>query len=238
MSEIDVQQTLLLLLKEVTGNSAGQASQAAGPVVESGTVAAPPSQRAAQPSQIAGQLDQLQGLVQGQAQAIQGIPQAVWQGMATESGGGVGSMFANVGKAIYKSGLGLSPLFSGLMKLFGGGGGQPEPPPLIKYRLPDPVHLSGGFSESSGGYVWPVHYGQGDRPRLAPVPEFAPGSGSQAAWPEPASAPAPAASTQQITIQVQAMDSRSFLDHSEEIARAVREAMLNSHALNDVVQEL
>jgi hypothetical protein len=38
-------------------------------------------------------------------------------------------------------------------------------------------------------------------------------------------------------VQVQAMDSRSFLDHSDEIARAVREAMLNAHALNDVVNE-
>ena len=42
----------------------------------------------------------------------------------------------------------------------------------------------------------------------------------------------------QITIQVQAMDSRSFLDHRDEIAQAVREAMLNSHSLNDVVSEL
>ena len=42
----------------------------------------------------------------------------------------------------------------------------------------------------------------------------------------------------QVTVQVQAMDSRSFLDHSEEIARAVRQAMLNSHGINDVVTEL
>jgi len=41
-----------------------------------------------------------------------------------------------------------------------------------------------------------------------------------------------------VTVQVQAMDSRSFLDHSAEIARAVREAMLNMHSLNDVVSEL
>src|SRR5579883_2715772 len=38
--------------------------------------------------------------------------------------------------------------------------------------------------------------------------------------------------TPQVTIQVQAMDSRSFLDHSQEIAQAVREAMLNMHPLN------
>jgi hypothetical protein len=42
----------------------------------------------------------------------------------------------------------------------------------------------------------------------------------------------------QVTVQVNAMDSRSFLDHSAEIARAVREAMLSAHGLNDVVNEL
>lgn len=41
-----------------------------------------------------------------------------------------------------------------------------------------------------------------------------------------------------VTIQVQAMDSRSFLDHSAEIAQAVREAMLNMHSLNDVVSDI
>ncbi|MCL5746621.1 MAG: hypothetical protein M1541_22270 [Acidobacteria bacterium] len=44
--------------------------------------------------------------------------------------------------------------------------------------------------------------------------------------------------TPQITVQVQAMDSRSFLDHSEDIARAVRQAMLSSHGINDVITEL
>jgi hypothetical protein len=34
------------------------------------------------------------------------------------------------------------------------------------------------------------------------------------------------------------MDSRSFMDHSYDIARAVREAMLNMHALNDVISDL
>jgi hypothetical protein len=51
----------------------------------------------------------------------------------------------------------------------------------------------------------------------------------------PAQAPAPGAN---ITIHVQAMDSRSFMDNSDQIARAVREAMLNSHPLNDVIGEM
>jgi len=36
---------------------------------------------------------------------------------------------------------------------------------------------------------------------------------------------------------VQAMDSKSFLDHSADIAMAVRQAMLESSVLNDVVRE-
>jgi hypothetical protein len=37
---------------------------------------------------------------------------------------------------------------------------------------------------------------------------------------------------------VQAMDARSFLDRSNDIAAAVRDAMLNMNAINDVVNEL
>jgi hypothetical protein len=42
----------------------------------------------------------------------------------------------------------------------------------------------------------------------------------------------------QITVNVQAMDARSFLDRSNDIAAAVREAMLNMSSINDVVSEL
>ncbi len=42
----------------------------------------------------------------------------------------------------------------------------------------------------------------------------------------------------QITVNVQAMDARSFLDRSNDIALAVRDAMLNMNAINDVVNEL
>jgi hypothetical protein len=34
------------------------------------------------------------------------------------------------------------------------------------------------------------------------------------------------------------MDSRSFMDHSQDIATAVREAVLNMHSLNDVISAL
>jgi hypothetical protein len=40
-----------------------------------------------------------------------------------------------------------------------------------------------------------------------------------------------------VTVQVNAMDARSFLDRSDEIAQAVRRAVLESNALADVVGE-
>ena len=42
----------------------------------------------------------------------------------------------------------------------------------------------------------------------------------------------------QVTVNVNAMDSRSFLDRSEDIARAMRDAMLHMHPVNDVISEL
>ena len=42
----------------------------------------------------------------------------------------------------------------------------------------------------------------------------------------------------QIVVNVSAMDSQSFMDRSDDIARAVRSAMLHMHPLNDVVGEI
>jgi hypothetical protein len=47
-----------------------------------------------------------------------------------------------------------------------------------------------------------------------------------------------AGASPQITVNVSAMDSQSFMDRSNDIASAVREAMLNLHPINDVVASL
>jgi hypothetical protein len=41
-----------------------------------------------------------------------------------------------------------------------------------------------------------------------------------------------------ISVNVQAMDAQSFMSYSGEIAKAVRDAMLNLSSLNDVVTDL
>jgi hypothetical protein len=115
---------------------------------------------------------------------------------------------------VLSGGLGLAPLISGLAGLFGGGSDASAPAALPTYMAPLPIHLDAGFSEAGGG-AFGVDSAQGGAPR---------GMTS-----------APAA---QITVQVQAMDSRSFLDHSQEIAMAVRQAMLETTVLNDVIREV
>jgi hypothetical protein len=79
------------------------------------------------------------------------------------------------------------------------------------------VNAAGGFSGSSAGGVVGVDNADGGLPRPAPSSSSASGA-------------------PQITVQVQAMDSQSFLDHSNDIALAVRQAMLQSSVLSDVIQ--
>lgn len=122
--------------------------------------------------------------------------------------GGGASTAGKILSNLLVSGLGMRPLASFIGGLFGGG--EPEPPPLAKYAPPAPVRFELANAKEFRE-MRQVDYAQDGRPR--PVPP-------------------------QITVQVQAMDSRSFLDHSDEIARAVREAMLNSHSINDLIGEL
>ncbi|HXE13039.1 MAG TPA: hypothetical protein VN633_13015 [Bryobacteraceae bacterium] len=46
------------------------------------------------------------------------------------------------------------------------------------------------------------------------------------------------AASPSINVHVQALDSQSFIARSNDIAKAVKSAMLNSHSLNDVVAEI
>jgi hypothetical protein len=108
----------------------------------------------------------------------------------------------------------LNPIL-GLMRLFGGSRNQ-EPVELPRYDRPARQSFLAGISSESDWTMQDVDYGEGWRHRTA--------------GPERESGP-------QITVQVQAMDSRSFLDHRDEIAAAVRQALLESHSLGDVLSD-
>jgi len=195
--------------------------------------------------------------------------------------------------SIFGGGFGISPLISGIMKLFGGGSDQVETAAPVEYEKPAAVDITGGYSRASDNRIHALDYAAGDKLRLmreaatekstasedwsgvaqallqslpssigTGIPlattvleqlrqtaTATPGwsasqtssASTQTAWetrPATGGSNGGGGAATQITVQVQAMDSRSFLDHSEEIAQAVRQAMLNSHGINDVITEL
>jgi hypothetical protein len=119
-----------------------------------------------------------------------------------------GSVAASIGSTLLKA-TGVGPMVRGLLGLFGSGDREENPALFPMYSAPPPVAVEAGLDGSR--QFTNINYSGSGLPRAtAPV----------------------------VQVNVQAMDSRSFMDHSDEIARAVKEAMLNSHGLNDVVMEI
>jgi hypothetical protein len=144
---------------------------------------------------------------------------------------GQGNSILSFATSLVGGGLGIVPLVSGILGLFGGGPSQP--PPLEKYVMPDPLH----FTEAdTGGGMVNADRDQFGAPRLYSTPGTG-GPQSNPAVSSPTSTPSNQTQPQ-INVTVHAMDSQSFLDHSTEIAQAVRQAMLNSNSLNDIVSDL
>lgn len=178
-------------------------------------------------SRMSTEFQQLRGSAQAQTDAVKSNTTAVTQNttaLASSSSGGTsgGSVLKTVGKAI-GSGLTLSPLIKGIAGLFGGGD-EKTLPTLTTYTQPPSMNFEGEIVRSAA---------TASTAGLATALQ-----GATAQGVGQASSATTASSAPQITVQVQAMDSRSFLDHKDEIAQAVRAAMLNSHSLNDVVGEL
>jgi len=164
---------------------------------------------AASLSQAGQQIAQLQAAYQQQASLITANTQAI-QGNTSAQGHSALSAAGGVASSLLGGGgLGLlSPLISGIASLFGG---SSAPKPLPIYVPPPPVAVNAALNSAT--------------PNSA-----APNAGS--AGSSQAAAPA------QVTVNVNAMDSQSFMDHSNDIANAVREAMLNMHPINGVVANL
>jgi hypothetical protein len=150
-----------------------------------------------------------------QVGATQDNTRAVTTNTTTKSGGSsVAGTVGNIASGLLGGALSFAPIISGLIGLFGGGDSKPAAT-STPFALPPSVQSQAGLTGGSSGQIVPVDYGQNGQVRGQP-----------------------ASSAPQINIQVNAMDSQSFLDHSDEIAKAVREAMLSSHSLNDVIADL
>jgi len=129
-------------------------------------------------------------------------------GTALSGGGGLSDTILSGGSL-------LSPIISGLMSLFGSGDSN-APPPLTAFTMPPALNVNATGGQTTGGQLAGSDYGSNGMPRADTLSQTTPN----------------------VTVQVNAIDSRSFLDHSTDIASAVRQAILSSHSINDVLSEL
>ncbi len=206
------------------------------------------------PSQPAGATQNASTTVDEPTQAATSLDTTSISSVSASTSGGQASGSDSIGKTIAEtaldvvgSGLGIVSLVKGLFGLFGDS--TPEaPPPFTRYSLPESIQIEAANPKGQFlGGLPQVNYAQGGKVRVSSFE----GGGDAGDDPQvdsiltadnassgPAvSAAGAAPSATNIHINVQAMDSRSFLDHSEDIARAVRQAMLNMHALNDLVSD-
>lgn len=164
-------------------------------------------------------LQQLQTVTQSETETIQANTQAINQNTTElgqkSTGSSTASEVGSTIESVLGVGTGLSPLISGIMSLFGGSGSSESLPST--FLMPPAMHVNAGMSEAAPTQPFAVDYAAGGQPRGVPAGQ----SGGA-----------------QITVQVQAMDSQSFLDHRDDIAQAVRQAMLQSSVLNDVIREV
>jgi hypothetical protein len=163
------------------------------------------------------QMQQLLSASQAETQTVQANTSAITEN-TTQLGQGGGSTVGRPASAVEGAlgiGSALSPAVSGLVGLFGSGGGGAQTQAPAAFVLPPSVHADAGVVAASAP-AFGVDYAGGGQPRSATTSAVAP----------------------QITVQVQAMDSQSFLDHSNDIAMAVRRAMLETSVLNDVIREV
>jgi len=173
---------------------------------------------AASASQASQEISQLETQFKQQGDLIQANTQALQDSTSAHTGQSSGSSALGGITGIIGGGLGLfSPIVSGIMSLFGlGGSSGPSTTPLPYYTPPPSVQMSDTLRTAT-----PSAAPSGS---AAAIAGSAGGSGSSAA--------------PQVTVNVSAMDSQSFMDRSSDIASAVREAMLNLHPINDVVANL
>jgi hypothetical protein len=182
---------------------------------QSGSTRSGSSQLSADAGRLAAEVEQLRRAI-----SQPGAAQQTSEDSSSTSDGG-GSLAGTVLKTI---GLvtAVGPIAAGLMSLFGGRSSEPETSfPTMPFEPPAPIAIEAGLGADR--QFTGITYTADGTPR--PIASSDAGRNTSAAIPP-------------IQINVQAMDSRSFLDHSDEIARAVRQAMLHSHSLNDVVTEL
>jgi len=178
--------------------------------------------------QLSKHIADLARIAQQQVETTRANTQAIESTARGGQAAGIGTEAAKSAGSYLLKGLTLGPLIGGIAKLFGGD--QKSERALERFSLPEPIRAEAGLSSS--GQLYSIARGSSDQPRVISPTVAAVSPQAQPLVPRGAEG------VQNITVNINAMDSKSFMDRSGDIARAVREAMLNSHSLNDVVNDL
>lgn len=174
-----------------------------------------------QVSNLSKQLNDLRATQQTQLDKLNENTQALQQNTSSKSNSSnsTGGGLSGLASSLFGGVLGIAPIVKGIFDLFGGSD-KPATQPLVPFNLPASIQYEGALN--SAGSVSTVDYGQGGQARKLGTPVAA-----KTAQTPPT-----------VNIQVNAMDTQSFLDRSDDIARAVRQALLNSSSLSDVIADL
>jgi hypothetical protein len=161
-----------------------------------------------------------------------------------QSTGGTGSTIESAVTTFFEGGLGIVPLVSGLIGLFGGG--KAAPPKLEKYQKASSIDF---VSADTPNGLAAADYDQLGMPRLAETalptsvagsnsPTTSSGAGGSSMAGNGSNSGQSEATPPQMTLNIQAMDAQSIMDRSGDIAQAVRSAMLNMNSINDVIGDM
>jgi hypothetical protein len=208
------------------------------PPVLGGSVSSESGDLANSLSQAGQQIAQLQAAYSQQANLIAENTQALQTNTSTQSSRSAGSVLGHAASGLFGGALGfLSPIVTGIASLFGGG--SQTPPVLPIYTAPPPVSITAVLQSPAASPPAPASTVPVLQSPVPPPISIAPLIQSPAPAPaQPAPATAQSNSATHVTVNINAMDSQSFLDRSNDIANAVRSAMLNMHPINDVVTSL
>lgn len=192
-------------------------------------------------SQVGNEIAQLRSVYQQQHDLIAANTQAVQNNTSAKGSTSAAGAVGNVASSLFGGALGfLSPVISGLMGLFKGSGSTPATLPV--YTPPPPISLDGMLRA-------PAASNNQQGPNAVTTPQQSVSTNlttntnqttnaNQTSNTNQMSSSNQTTYSPQITVQVNAMDSQSFMDRSHDIASAVREAMLNNHPINGVVTDL
>ena len=148
---------------------------------------------------LASQIELLRNAQQSQVDAVADYTKAIAEGLSSQR---LQDAAASARNSLGLSGISaVSPIISGLLRLFGRGPDDPAIPAAPVAR-PEQVRYERTL------------YGEDSRPA------------SQGTGPL------------QVTVNVQTIDSRSFAEHSSDVAMALRRALLESNVIHDVLSEL